>query len=194
MNQQNRPSVVSGPVITTDGYRLNEIYQLRILCWEDSALSDYINRKKHPGGLADAMDSSACHWCMLDNSDSIIAACRANLCEDLSNLSETYAPLDPIGLPSPRPFAFFSRLVVRRDWRGRGLAEKLTATCLEWFHFSPAAYGLTFSIPHYSSKLIQSGFRKWGTNRLANGNVSLPVDILVADRLQENSSGLESPT
>ena len=52
------------PILLTDKTRLKEIYQLRVLAWEHSDYSKYINRQLYPNGLTDHLDNDGFHFIM----------------------------------------------------------------------------------------------------------------------------------
>ena len=63
------------PQIFTDKSRFQEIYDLRILSYENSNKSVYINRHIFPNGWKDDLDDEAIHW-VIELDGRIVAATR----------------------------------------------------------------------------------------------------------------------
>jgi hypothetical protein len=116
---------ILGPTILTDHSRLDEIYRLRVLAWENSPGKDSINSTKYPDGYRDQLEEKSIHYIATNAKDEIIGAARLNVCHSLDEL-----PYPGIfkayenQLPPERPFLFYSRLVLHPAYRNIGLAEQ----------------------------------------------------------------------
>ncbi len=94
----------------TDKSRLQEIYDLRVVAYENSPKSNYVNRKVYPNGWHDHLDEKeeTLHW-IVEEDNKIIASARLAI---LNDITETREDFDKFELPPDRPFAYWSRLVV----------------------------------------------------------------------------------
>jgi len=67
------------PALLTDKTRLKEIYQLRVLAWEHSRYSKYINNQLFPDGLTDHLDNDGFHFILQNDKNEIIGCNRFNI-------------------------------------------------------------------------------------------------------------------
>jgi len=111
------------PTLLTDQSRLQEIYDLRVLAYEHSSKAQYVNRHLFPDGWTDDLDArdTTLHW-IIEDAGRIIAAARLAI---LHTLSDTNEEFDQFELPTERPFAYWSRLVVHPDYRRTGATMRL---------------------------------------------------------------------
>src|ERR1700744_4837202 len=83
------------PTLLTDKSRLKEIYQLRVLAWENSENSRFVKSRIFPDGWKDDFDDSATHW-IIEADNRIIASARvyvANVKDNvMANRYETIVP------------------------------------------------------------------------------------------------------
>ncbi len=75
------------------------------------------------GRWTDARDAERQHWVALHEGE-VVAGASLSIHANLREAEEAEAYL-AYGLPETGPIAAPARLIVRRDWRGRGLAQKL---------------------------------------------------------------------
>lgn len=129
------------PILLTDKTRLKEIYQLRVLAWEHSDYSKYINRQLYPNGLTDHLDNDGFHFIMQNDKNEIIGCNRFNILHDSNDLIEKEFYYK-FRFPMTRPFGFFSRLVIHPDYRGLKLSSKFDQAVL---NFSKQQ-GVSFSV------------------------------------------------
>jgi GNAT superfamily N-acetyltransferase len=109
--------------VLVDQSRLQEVYDLRVAAYEASTQSAHVSRGIYPNGWSDRLDEfdSVRHWVVLDGRK-IVASARVVILEDIA---DTEGEFSGIELPSGRPFAYWGRLVVHPEYRGRGLMRDL---------------------------------------------------------------------
>lgn len=112
------------PTLLTDKNRLKEIYALRVEAWENSEKREFVNQELFPNGWFDDLDDNAFHWVIINEHNKIIAAARLNIFNSLSKLPYKEF-VKSIEFPTSIPFAFYSRLIVAKDYQGKGLSTKL---------------------------------------------------------------------
>ena len=113
------------PTLLTDKSRLQEIYDLRVVAYEHSSKAVYVNRHTFPNGWFDDLDGreQTLHW-IIEDGPAIIAAARLAI---LYNLEDTGEEFGTFALPTERPFAYWSRLVVHPDYRRTMATRSLDA-------------------------------------------------------------------
>nr|WP_121271721.1 GNAT family N-acetyltransferase [Pedobacter schmidteae] len=122
--------IAEKPVLLTDKTRLQEIFELRVNAYEHSPFSQYINHQNAPNGLFDDLDfSPSCYHWIIESGHKIIASCRLSMVRDLKDISENFWQL---GLPQKGSSAFYSRLVVDKDYRNHGLANLMDQARIEF--------------------------------------------------------------
>lgn len=125
MRKVDTLETIFGPTILTDHSRLDEIYRLRVLAWENSPGKDSINSTKYPDGYRDHLEERSIHYIATNCNNEIIGAARLTVCHSLDEL-----PYPGIfkayenQLPPERPFLFYSRLVLHPAYRGNGLSAQ----------------------------------------------------------------------
>lgn len=115
---------ISEPFLLKDKTRLQEIYDLRVDVWENSEKNEFVNRKIFPNGWFDDLDETAYHWVITNNENKIIAAARLNIFDSLETFPY-YKFISHLNIPQYTPFGFFSRLVIHKDYQGKGLSIRL---------------------------------------------------------------------
>jgi len=116
--------IINEPTILTNRTRLEEIFRLRCLAWENSPFPNSINFTKYPNGFQDILDESSIHFYSTNQKDEIIAAARLTVLNSLEALPypKIFTSFDI--WPSERPFLFYSRLVIHPEYRKQGLKQK----------------------------------------------------------------------
>ncbi|WP_124643234.1 GNAT family N-acetyltransferase [Amniculibacterium aquaticum] len=115
------------PKLLKDKARLQEIYDLRIMAYENSPKSEFVNRQIFPNGLFDNLDArdQTLHW-IIEDKNKIIASARIAVCYDFEDLKYDVPDfLDNEKFPKSRPFAYYSRLIVHHEYRKFGFVKKL---------------------------------------------------------------------
>lgn len=155
------------PELVTDISRLPEIYDLRLNVWEHSGKSEFVNRKLYPNGWHDDLDERAFHWVVVNNQNRIIASARLNLFNSFKDFPY-YSAVEKFRMPTAKPFAFFSRLVVDPQYRQSGLSRKLynsRATFCE-------KMGMQWSQVFINNPVIINQFEKSGYKNIGQADVA----------------------
>lgn len=107
-------------VIPCPPERLDELYRLRAAVW----IGEGADPAAFPAGhWSDARDARRRHWIALHDGV-VVAGASLSLHRALHEIEEAEA-YAPYGLPDDGPVAAPARVVVRRDWRGRGIVGQL---------------------------------------------------------------------
>lgn len=152
------------PTVLLDPSRLQEIYDLRVVAWENSSNPSSINRTNYPNGLSEAIDSSATHF-IVEHNARIVASARVSFHAALEELPYPHV-FQGYNLPATKRFAFFSRLVVLPDYRGRGLSKLLDSIRLDLIASSSASYTLATCSEFRLDPLLSLGFSILGSKRI----------------------------
>ena len=136
MAKEVKPALHVRQLLPGEAARLPEIYELRVLAWEQSERAAFVNRSLYPQGWTDALDAAATHF-IVEANGNIVAAARVNV---LRHPDETGEAFGQFSLPDTRPFAHYSRLVVHPDYRNRGLRVAIDDTVADWFERSPCVF------------------------------------------------------
>ena len=110
-----------------DATQMAEIGRLRTQVW--SAEADVNPQSLGPEPWIDPVDQKACQWTVRDGRR-LAAAARLSVHDELASVPYYTAFVDR--LPGSGPYGAMNRLVVQRDYRGRGLAHRLD--CLRLQH------------------------------------------------------------
>jgi GNAT superfamily N-acetyltransferase len=158
MSESYTPGLLQ-PQLLTDKSRLQEIYDLRVQAWEASGQGDYINHLYFPHGWADQQDHEAVHW-IIEDAGKIVASARLCILDDPKKLEEDFTNFH---LPDLRPFAFYSRLVVDRAYRGRGFSRLMDQVRINYIR----SHAIPFTLAWASTKqrqeaLVQLHFKELG--------------------------------
>lgn len=145
------------PVQIKDKSHLHEIYNLRVIAYENSPNAVYVNRKLYPNGWFDELDEldGTVHWVIRDN-NKIIAAARLVILDDMSLLGEAF---NSIELPKEAPFAYWSRLVVHPDYRRTRAMMLLDRIRKEYIvNHLEIKFAISCVIEARSKSLLRQGF------------------------------------
>lgn len=117
-------TTIKEPKILTDITRLDEIFRLRCLAWENSPFPNSINFTKYPNGFSDTLDDRSIHFYSTNLKGKIIGAARLTTLNNLEDLPypKIFTSFDI--WPTERPFLFYSRLVIHPEYRKQGLMQK----------------------------------------------------------------------
>lgn len=150
------------PELLTDTTRLEEIYQLRVLAWEHTSYSRYINRRLFPNGWTDHLDNGGVHFIMQNEKKEIVASSRFNVLYKLSDLPEQDL-FNKFNYPETRPFGLFSRLVIHPDYRKLGLSSKFDLKMMEYCKKQKISFTLAWIHHGGLEQLTSIGFKILGT-------------------------------
>lgn len=149
------------PELLTDKSRLQEIYDLRVTAYESSPKSIYVNKEIFPNGWFDELDKvdTSLHWIVEDN-NKIIAAARLVI---LNNIKDTNEEFDKFELPTERPFAYWSRLVVHPNYRKTNSMLMLDHIRKQYLLDNPKIkFALCCVTEDRSKSLLRLGFKYLG--------------------------------
>lgn len=146
------------PQILTDKSRLQEIFDLRVYAWENSPSPANINKETYPNGFFDKLDEMAIHWVSFDENGKIIASARLAIINDVNELPYPQIFAN-IGLPSQRPFLFYSRLVIHPDYRKIGLKEKFDIVRLRYQVENIVAFSVATASQSRTKELLKYGWK-----------------------------------
>ena len=155
--------------ILMDNSRLQEIYDLRVLAWENSHLSQQVNCNLFPDGWKDKLDDSALHW-VIKCDELVIASSRINMIEP--------------ALPGISPQACFSRLIVHPDFRRIGVARMMDRIRIEYVKTNSIKHSFAYVDETRLYTLMNYGFKYAGkeihrhSNEAANDMIyKLTLDL-----------------
>lgn len=169
------------PVILNDASRLDEIFHLRIKAWENSPGGNQINSQKYPEGYQDVLDKKSLHFIATNYQDEIIGAARLSICKSVYDLPypETFNDFRKI-IPANKTFLFYSRLVIRPDFRKRGLARDFDIIRLQKHRELQLPFGLVTVNPKRSKQVSEFGFQLLGeTESEASDSPFDPLNLMV---------------
>lgn len=115
------------PELLTDKTRLQEIYDLRVTAYENSANSNIVNRRIFPNGWFDNFDLSSFHW-IIEKNSKIVASARLTYFNNINDLRLIGIDISGFEIEIKYPFGLISRLVIEKSLRGQGLAKQFD-TC-----------------------------------------------------------------
>jgi len=149
------------PTLLTDKTRLEEIYQLRVLAWEHTDYSKFINRQLFPYGFSDHLDNNGYHFIIENDKKEIIGSNRFNILHDLNDLTEPdfYCKFT---YPQTRPFGFLSRLVIHPDYRGLKLSTKFDQAVIEFSRQKEICFSIVGIFIPGLNQLTEKGFKVLG--------------------------------
>lgn len=152
------------PELLIDKKRLQEIYDLRVQAYEHSPKSIFINKNKYPNGWSDHLDenNNTYHFIVKDN-DKIVASCRIALIDHIEKITDLDEALEKYKIPDDRPFAYFSRLVVLKDYRKMGIPDSLDNIRINFLkEKTDAKFAIGWATPDRHPSLLKYGFKSLG--------------------------------
>ena len=147
------------PTILQDHQRLDEIFRLRCLAWENSPFPSAINFSNYPNGFEERIDKDSIHYYCLNQNDEVIAAARLTLLNSLEDLPYPKLFTSLRIWPNERPFLFYSRLVIHPDYRKNGLKEKLDRIRIQYQLENAIPFSLATATEGRANDLSQYGFK-----------------------------------
>lgn len=147
------------PQILNDLTRLQEIYDLRCLAWENGPYPDGVNFKNYPNGFSEELDKKSIHFVVCNEDSKIVASSRLTLLNDFDELP--YPKIfSSILYPEQRPFLFYSRLVVHPDYRKNGIKEKMDKIRIQYQKDNQISFSVATATFGRTSELLNYGFQK----------------------------------
>ena len=159
------------PVLLTDKCRLQEIYDLRVIAYEHSQFREFVNHKLYPKGWADFLDNDdkSFHW-VVEVNNKIIASARLTILYDFHDFEKLGNHVLENLIPPERPLGFFSRLVVKKEYRGNGIGRQLDLIRIKKLRDLNLPVGFVDCRDDRLTSLIEVGFSKIGVvNVTENG-------------------------
>jgi predicted GNAT family N-acyltransferase len=138
--------------------------------------------------VLDEHDEDARHW-MVQIKGEVIAAARLSLCSSILEApdSESLMPFESF---IPTPFGYLSRLVVRSDFRGKGIAKQLDHLRMQEAYKSGAKAVTGLAVPWRVKPLRKLGFVALGEEAVSSlYNSPLPIRVMVHHLGTTASSG-----
>ncbi|MEM9834568.1 MAG: GNAT family N-acetyltransferase [Bacteroidota bacterium] len=117
----------------------------------------YINRRAFPNGWNDSLDADAYHW-IIEDKGQLVASCRLCILTDLQQMEENFQQFK---LPDG-PHAFYSRLVVAKAYRGKGLGRKMDLVRLNFIRCQQIVSILAWARNDRLLSLNKFGFKSLG--------------------------------
>lgn len=169
------------PELLNDKTRLQEIYNLRVQAYENSPKSIFVNKQMFPMGWSDHLDESenTFHFIVQDN-NVIVASSRLALINDINKLTDLDEALEKYKIPTDRPFAYFSRLVVHKDYRKLGIPDSLDNFRINFLkEKTDAKFAIGWATPDRHASLLKYGFENLGVfdYKFANNEIKISVSF-----------------
>jgi len=169
------------PQLLINTSRLQEIYNLRVQAYENSPKSIYVNKEIFPNGWSDHLDEceDTFHFIIEDN-NVIVASCRLALINDINKLTDLDEALEKYKIPLDRPFAYFSRLVVHKDYRKLGIPDSFDNYRINFLkEKTNAKFAIGWATPDRHPSLLKYGFKNLGifNYKFANNEDKISVSF-----------------
>lgn len=151
------------PQLLTDKSRLQEIFDLRVFCWENSPGKENINSTKFPNGYFDHLEEKSIHIISTDSNNNIIGAARLTVCNSLDELP--YSGIFKVfqnKIPSDIPFLFYSRLVIHPNYRKTDLRKMFDDFKTNYHMKLRIPFGLVTVKPKRLLQILPYGFKVLG--------------------------------
>ncbi|MEZ2229797.1 MAG: GNAT family N-acetyltransferase [Microcoleus sp.] len=149
---------------------IRDIGKSRYKVWVET--EGYVDPSIAPDGcwLDELDDDTAIYWIIKDG-DNIAATARLNIIYSLGNLphKEEFSNYDFSKLKMP--YSFMSRLVVLKDYRGRGIAHKLDRARILESQAHGAKAILSLPAPYRVSSFLKLGFQNLGLSGVSAENM-----------------------
>lgn len=111
------------PHIITDKSELSLIFKFRVTCYENSPYRHIVNSAIFPNGWYDELDKDSDHW-LIKHEKRIIGSARASIISNFDQLSLSGIVTTSKPIKLDYPVGLISRLVIAKDYRRLGLANK----------------------------------------------------------------------
>jgi len=149
------------PFILTDKSRFQEIYDLRVAAWENSDRSSSINKDNYPNGWYESIDETAIHFVIENENKEIAASARISLHNNIDELPYPLA-FKKFELPTQKPFAFYSRLVVSPSSRSSFFLKKLDIARIAYLKENNIAFAIGTCKEKRLKSMLDNGFEILG--------------------------------
>ena len=172
-----------------DKSRLQEIYDLRVEAWENSDRAGSISKAEYPNGWSEEIDKDAFHFVIFDTNNKIIASARISLHQKLDELRypETFKDFK---LPSNRPFAFYSRLVVSPKYRSSFSFKKLDLSRITFLKENKIPFAIATCKDERLKSMIRIGFEVLGKTNVPYAEIGEETAlILFLENVKLNGGG-----
>ena len=143
--------------LVQDEKKLSEIQELRILSWESSEKSHFMQDEIFRALMKDDRSTDCIFY--VEEAGKVIATGRIRILNDISDLDSKYSNFS---IPHKRPFGLCERLAVHPDYRGIGLAKALDKFILDFAPKNGMSFLLTEAVSPRDSKIIKFGWKKLG--------------------------------
>jgi predicted GNAT family N-acyltransferase len=148
------------PELLTNKSKIQEIYDLRVSAYENSPKSIYVNKELFPNGWRDHLDEleDTYHFIVQDK-NKIVASGRVAIIDDIEKITDLDEAFEKYTIPEGRPFAYFSRLVVHKDYRKLGIPDSLDNVRINFLkQNSLAKFAIGWATPDRHPSLFKYGF------------------------------------
>jgi predicted GNAT family N-acyltransferase len=160
------------PELLIDKSRIQEIYDLRVRAYENSPKSNYVNAKLFPTGWKDDFDESedTFHFIVQDN-NKIVASGRVAMIHPIEKSTWFVNVFEKYALLKEKPFAYFSRLVVDKEYRKMGIPDSMDRVRINFLRKNNVAkYAIGWATPDRHPSLLKYGFVNLGLCNFNFGN------------------------
>lgn len=143
--------------LVKDKKKLSEVQKLRILAWESSTKSHFMQDKIFRELMID--DCSTDYIFYVEEEGKVVGTGRIRMLYDISDLDIKYSNFS---IPDKRPFGFCERLAVHPDYRGKGVAKAIDKSLLNLAPKEGMSFLLTEAVSPRDSKIVKFGWEKLG--------------------------------
>ena len=169
------------PELLLDKARLQEIYNLRVEAYENSPKSKFVNREIFPKGWRDHLDESEdTYHFIVQEENLIVAAGRVAIIDHIEKITDLDEAFAKYKIPDDRPFAYFSRLVVHKDYRKKGIPDSLDNFRINFLkEKTNAKFAIGWATPDRHPSLLKYGFENLGkfNYKFANNEDNISVSF-----------------
>ena len=152
------------PTLLTNKSKIQEIYDLRVSAYENSPKSNYVNTKLFPNGWKDHLDESEdTYHFIVEDKNKIVASGRVAIIDNIEKITDLDEAFEKYALPEERPFAYFSRLVVHKEYRKMGIPDSLDNVRINFLKENRLArFAIGWATPDRHPSLLKYGFENLG--------------------------------
>ena len=177
-------SPYSAPFEVSDETTISDICLLRERVWRDTGC--LIPNAFGPSGWRDPIDMHCRHWIILDRHDTIVAAGRLSVHDQITDVHESEQYLK-YGISFPGTFANPDRVVVDQAIAGHGLGRKI----LDAQDGAIASENIVYSVRQASPRMVRLLLnRGWHVAGSASSDRRFPgMDFSVVIRASPDTNG-----